>query len=75
MSVFVCSRVCVCALCSIDGVMRTMNTEKLIKTLPIIQNQLDALLDFQVCVCVSVCNIPVCVLPYYTECVFLCTVV
>lgn len=31
-----------------DGVMRTMNTEKLIKTLPIIQNQLDALLDFQV---------------------------
>ena len=28
--------------------MRTMNTEKLIKTLPIIQNQLDALLDFQV---------------------------
>lgn len=35
--------------------MRTMSTEKLIKTLPIIQNQLDALLDFQVlsvCVCV-----------------------
>ncbi|XP_034532472.1 phosphatidylinositol-binding clathrin assembly protein isoform X2 [Notolabrus celidotus] len=31
----------------IDGVMRTMSTEKLIKTLPIIQNQLDALLDFQ----------------------------
>ncbi|XP_034713006.1 phosphatidylinositol-binding clathrin assembly protein isoform X8 [Etheostoma cragini] len=31
----------------IDGVMRTMTTEKLIKTLPIIQNQLDALLDFQ----------------------------
>ncbi|XP_053230892.1 phosphatidylinositol-binding clathrin assembly protein-like isoform X2 [Podarcis muralis] len=30
----------------IDGVMRTMNTEKLLKTLPIIQNQLDALLDF-----------------------------
>ncbi|CAL8240193.1 unnamed protein product [Gadus morhua 'NCC'] len=30
-----------------DGVMRTMTTEKLIKTLPIIQNQLDALLDFQ----------------------------
>lgn len=28
--------------------MRTMNTEKLIKTLPHIQNQLDALLDFQV---------------------------
>ncbi|XP_037832505.1 phosphatidylinositol-binding clathrin assembly protein isoform X1 [Kryptolebias marmoratus] len=31
----------------VDGMMRTMNTEKLIKTLPIIQNQLDALLDFQ----------------------------
>ncbi|XP_055794515.1 phosphatidylinositol-binding clathrin assembly protein isoform X6 [Salvelinus fontinalis] len=31
----------------IDGVMRTMSIEKLIKTLPIIQNQLDALLDFQ----------------------------
>ncbi|KFU89269.1 Phosphatidylinositol-binding clathrin assembly protein, partial [Chaetura pelagica] len=29
-----------------DGVMRTMNAEKLLKTLPIIQNQLDALLDF-----------------------------
>uniref|UniRef100_A0A4W5QTX9 Phosphatidylinositol-binding clathrin assembly protein n=1 Tax=Hucho hucho TaxID=62062 RepID=A0A4W5QTX9_9TELE len=31
----------------VDGVMRTMPVEKLIKTLPIIQNQLDALLDFQ----------------------------
>ncbi|XP_063288191.1 phosphatidylinositol-binding clathrin assembly protein-like isoform X4 [Pelobates fuscus] len=30
----------------VDGVMRTMATEKLLKTLPIIQNQLDALLDF-----------------------------
>ncbi|XP_042588626.1 phosphatidylinositol-binding clathrin assembly protein-like isoform X20 [Cyprinus carpio] len=29
-----------------DGVMRTMNTEKLLKTIPIIQNQMDALLDF-----------------------------
>ncbi|XP_069749105.1 phosphatidylinositol-binding clathrin assembly protein-like isoform X7 [Narcine bancroftii] len=29
-----------------DGVMRTMNTEKLLKTLPLIQNQLDSLLDF-----------------------------
>lgn len=28
--------------------MRTMNPEKLLKTLPIIQNQLDALLDFDV---------------------------
>lgn len=45
--------ICVCAPVSLcvtraDGVMRTMNTEKLIKTLPVIQNQLDALLDFQV---------------------------
>ncbi|XP_039600351.1 phosphatidylinositol binding clathrin assembly protein a isoform X15 [Polypterus senegalus] len=31
-----------------DGVMRTMNTEKLLKTIPIIQNQMDALLDFNV---------------------------
>uniref|UniRef100_A0A8C1AJS9 ENTH domain-containing protein n=1 Tax=Cyprinus carpio carpio TaxID=630221 RepID=A0A8C1AJS9_CYPCA len=30
-----------------DGVMRTMSIEKLMKTLPIIQNQLDALLDFE----------------------------
>ncbi|NWZ93795.1 PICAL protein, partial [Nesospiza acunhae] len=31
-----------------DGVMRTMSTEKLLKTVPIIQNQMDALLDFNV---------------------------
>ncbi|XP_016118509.1 phosphatidylinositol-binding clathrin assembly protein isoform X1 [Sinocyclocheilus grahami] len=31
-----------------DGVMRAMNTEKLLKTIPIIQNQMDALLDFNV---------------------------
>lgn len=37
-----------CPSARADGVMRTMNTEKLIKTLPTIQNQLDALLDFQV---------------------------
>lgn len=43
----VCVRVFV-FLARADGVMRTMNTEKLIKTLPTIQNQLDALLDFQV---------------------------
>ncbi|KAM8965868.1 phosphatidylinositol-binding clathrin assembly protein-like isoform 5-T5 [Sarcophilus harrisii] len=29
-----------------DGVMRTMGTDKLLKTLPVIQNQLDVLLDF-----------------------------
>ncbi|XP_073719416.1 phosphatidylinositol binding clathrin assembly protein b isoform X10 [Misgurnus anguillicaudatus] len=32
----------------VDGVMRSMNTEKLLKTIPIIQNQMDALLDFNV---------------------------
>ncbi|KAG7279050.1 hypothetical protein CRUP_031686, partial [Coryphaenoides rupestris] len=32
----------------VDGVMRMMNTEKLLKTIPIIQNQMDALLDFNV---------------------------
>ncbi|XP_047660626.1 phosphatidylinositol binding clathrin assembly protein a isoform X19 [Tachysurus fulvidraco] len=31
-----------------DGIMRTMNTEKLLKTLPIVQNQMDSLLDFNV---------------------------
>ncbi|KAM9384374.1 phosphatidylinositol binding clathrin assembly protein a isoform 2-T2 [Pholidichthys leucotaenia] len=31
-----------------DGVMRTMNTEKLLRTIPIIQNQMDVLLDFNV---------------------------
>lgn len=30
-----------------DGMLRTMNPEKLLKTLPILQNQLDALLDFE----------------------------
>lgn len=30
--------------------MRTMNTEKLLKTIPIIQNQMDVLLDFNVSV-------------------------
>lgn len=38
----------VSSLCRVDGVMRTMNTEKLLKTIPIIQNQMDALLDFNV---------------------------
>lgn len=33
-----------------DGVMRTMSTEKLLKTLPIVQNQMDSLLDFNVSV-------------------------
>lgn len=32
----------------VDGVMRTMSTEKLLRTIPIIQNQMDALLDFNV---------------------------
>ncbi|XP_063224930.1 phosphatidylinositol-binding clathrin assembly protein LAP isoform X4 [Bacillus rossius redtenbacheri] len=29
-----------------DGTLRTMNTEKLLKTLPVLQSQLDALLEF-----------------------------
>lgn len=29
-----------------DGMLRTMNAEKLLKTLPSLQNQLDALLEF-----------------------------
>lgn len=37
--------------------MRTMNTEKLLKTIPIIQNQMDVLLDFNVSV--SVLAVPV----------------
>lgn len=36
------------SLCRSDGVMRTMSTEKLLKTVPIIQNQMDVLLDFNV---------------------------
>lgn len=39
---------CSPSLCRSDGVMRTMNTEKLLKTVPIIQNQMDVLLDFNV---------------------------
>lgn len=31
-----------------DGVMRTMNTEKLLKTISVIQTQMDVLLDFNV---------------------------
>lgn len=37
-----------------DGVMRTMSTEKLLKTVPIIQNQMDALLDFNVSLTVCI---------------------
>lgn len=29
-----------------DGTLRTMNAEKLLKTLPVLQSQLDALLEF-----------------------------
>jgi hypothetical protein len=29
-----------------DGMLRTMNADKLLKTLPVLQNQLDALLEF-----------------------------
>lgn len=40
--------VSISSLCRSDGVMRTVNTEKLLKTIPIIQNQMDVLLDFNV---------------------------
>lgn len=32
-----------------DGVMRTMVPEKLLKSMPILQGQIDALLEFDVC--------------------------
>ncbi|VDD94647.1 unnamed protein product [Enterobius vermicularis] len=46
-------RLCVYDFCKVkrgreDGLLRTMNTDKLLKTMPILQNQLDALLEFQV---------------------------
>lgn len=50
---------CAC-VCRVDGVMRTMNTEKLLKTIPIIQNQMDALLDFNVSLKVKPPTAPVC---------------
>lgn len=33
-----------------DGVMRTMAPEKLLKSMPILQGQIDALLEFDVCI-------------------------
>ncbi|XGW21653.1 hypothetical protein V3C99_004548 [Haemonchus contortus] len=46
-------RVCAFDFCKVkrgreDGLLRTMHTDKLLKTLPILQNQIDALLEFQV---------------------------
>ncbi|KAE9554068.1 hypothetical protein FO519_002710 [Halicephalobus sp. NKZ332] len=46
-------RLCAFDFCKIkrgreDGVLRVMHTDKLIKTLPMLQNQMDALLEFQV---------------------------
>lgn len=57
----------------VDGVMRTMNTEKLLKTIPIIQNQMDALLDFNVSlaqywVAYSVLDLPPEVFTVHTAC-------
>ncbi|PIO71397.1 ENTH domain protein [Teladorsagia circumcincta] len=45
-------RVCAFDFCKVkrgreDGLLRTMHTDKLLKTLPILQNQIDALLEFQ----------------------------
>lgn len=36
--------------CRADGVMRTMVPEKLLKSMPILQGQIDALLEFDVCI-------------------------
>ncbi|EJD74512.1 ANTH domain-containing protein [Loa loa] len=46
-------RLCAFDFCKIkrgreDGLLRTMNADKLLKTLPILQNQIDALLEFQI---------------------------
>lgn len=38
---------CVCVL-SADGVMRTMSPDKLLKGMPTLQGQIDALLEFEV---------------------------
>lgn len=53
--------------------MRTMNTEKLLKTIPIIQNQMDALLDFNVSLAqywlsCSVLSLPSDVFTIHTAC-------
>lgn len=42
-----CASVCLCSRA--DGVMRTMVPEKLLKSMPILQGQIDALLEFDVC--------------------------
>lgn len=36
--------------CRAEGVMRTMAPEKLLKSMPILQEQIDALLEFDVCI-------------------------
>ncbi|KAH7726921.1 Protein UNC-11 e [Aphelenchoides avenae] len=46
-------RLCAFDFCKVkrgreDGLLRTMNVDKLLKTLPILQKQIDALLEFQV---------------------------
>jgi len=46
-------RLCAFDFCKVkrgreDGLLRTMHTDKLLKTLPILQSQIDALLEFSV---------------------------
>lgn len=41
---------CWSVFCRADGVMRTMAPEKLLKSMPILQGQIDALLEFDVCI-------------------------
>jgi len=38
----------VCVFLSADGVMRTMSPDKLLKGMPTLQGQIDALLEFEV---------------------------
>lgn len=61
-------RLCAFDFCKIkrgrdDGTLRTMHADKLIKTLPILQNQMDALLEFQVSFLVLLC----CAFTYYKK--------
>jgi hypothetical protein len=46
-------RLCAFDFCKVkrgrdDGMLRTLHTDKLLKTMPILQSQIDALLEFQV---------------------------
>lgn len=40
--------------------MRTMTTEKLLKGMPVLQTQIDTLLEFDVCIHILMCKPSVC---------------